>query len=275
MKSTLPFDPRHVVLYDASGTPITSGNPLPVTATVTGLVDTELPIAIAAADNMANPTAPQVLAHLMGWDGATWDRLPGNSVDGLLINLGVNNDVTVTGFVTANAGTNLNTSALALEATLQNLKTALEIIDDWDESDRAKVNIIAGQAGVSANTGAADASTQRVALASRTIKSASGSVAGSGNNTLIAAVASNKIKVLAFSLSTSSTTAVTCIFQSGAGGTELWRVLLQAPTSTAVGANLATALPGWLFETAVSTLLNLNLSSAQTIHWAATYFEEA
>lgn len=30
--------------------------------------------AILAADNMANPTAPQMLAHLMLWDGATWDR---------------------------------------------------------------------------------------------------------------------------------------------------------------------------------------------------------
>lgn len=38
---------------------------------------------------------------------------PGNSTDGLLVNLGANNDVTVTsGSVTANAGTNLNTSAL-------------------------------------------------------------------------------------------------------------------------------------------------------------------
>lgn len=37
---------------------------------------------------------------------------PGNGTDGLLVNLGANNDVTVTGSVTANAGTNLNTSAL-------------------------------------------------------------------------------------------------------------------------------------------------------------------
>lgn len=37
---------------------------------------------------------------------------PGNATDGLLVNLGANNDVTVTGSVTANAGTNLNTSAL-------------------------------------------------------------------------------------------------------------------------------------------------------------------
>jgi hypothetical protein len=44
--------------------------------------------------------------------------------------------------------------------------TALQVIDDWDESDRAKVNPIAGQAGVAAGAGAVDALTQRVTLAS-------------------------------------------------------------------------------------------------------------
>lgn len=43
--------------------------------------------------------------------------------------------------------------------------TALQIIDDWDESDRAKVNPIAGQAGVAAGAGVTGASTQRVVLA--------------------------------------------------------------------------------------------------------------
>lgn len=43
---------------------------------------------------------------------------------------------------------------------------ALQIIDDWDESDRAKVNVIAGQAGITAGAGAVGASTPRVTLAS-------------------------------------------------------------------------------------------------------------
>jgi len=49
-------------------------------ATVT--VDTEFPPAAALADNTANPTTTSVAAFGMVWDGATWDRLPGNSVDG-------------------------------------------------------------------------------------------------------------------------------------------------------------------------------------------------
>jgi hypothetical protein len=43
--------------------------------------------------------------------------------------------------------------------------TSLQIMDDWDESDRAKVNIIAGQAGVSAGNGASGAAVPRVTIA--------------------------------------------------------------------------------------------------------------
>ncbi len=44
--------------------------------------------------------------------------------------------------------------------------TALQIIDDWDESDRAKVNLIVGQAGVAAGAGAVGVTVPRVTLAS-------------------------------------------------------------------------------------------------------------
>jgi hypothetical protein len=44
--------------------------------------------------------------------------------------------------------------------------TSLAIIDDWDESDRAKVNIIVGQAGITAGAGAVAANTPRVTHAS-------------------------------------------------------------------------------------------------------------
>lgn len=108
----------------------------------------------------------------------------------------------------------------------------------------------------------------------RTLVSAGGLVSSSGNNTLVAA-GTNKLKVYAFSLSTLATTAVTCIFQSGASGTELWRAVLQAPTSVGTGANLAVSPPAWLFATASATLLNLNLSGAQSVHWSASYFDEA
>ena len=111
-------------------------------------------------------------------------------------------------------------------------------------------------------------------LIGKTLQSAGGVVSSSGNNTLIGA-GTNKLKVYAFSLSIISTTAVTCIFQSGAGGTELWRVRLQTPTDVAGGANLAISPPAWLFATANATLLNLNLSAAVSVHWSVSYFDEA
>jgi len=45
------------------------------------------------------------------------------------------------------------------------IKTAVEVMDDWDESDRAKVSPIAGQAGIAANAGAMDALTTRITIA--------------------------------------------------------------------------------------------------------------
>jgi len=85
-------------------------------ATVTG----RFPAGSTPADNESNTvTITRIGSFLWCFDGTTWDRCPGNSADGLLVNLGTNNDVTVTsGTVTCNAGTNLNTSALALDATL-------------------------------------------------------------------------------------------------------------------------------------------------------------
>lgn len=54
---------------------------------------------------------------------------------------------------------------LGTETTLAAAAASLSVLDDWDESDRAKVNLIVGQAGVAANNGAVSATTPRVTLA--------------------------------------------------------------------------------------------------------------
>jgi len=91
------------------------------------------------ADNLVN-TTDTINASALGYvfDGATWDRMRGDSTDGVLVNLGTNNDIT--GTVTANAGTNLNTSALALDATLGSVQTAVELIDDTVHSGDAALS---------------------------------------------------------------------------------------------------------------------------------------
>lgn len=59
-------------------------------------VDTELPPAATLGDNTANPSAPAVASFNHWFDGVTWDRARGDSTDGLLVNLGANNDVSAT-----------------------------------------------------------------------------------------------------------------------------------------------------------------------------------
>lgn len=50
-------------------------------------------------------------------------------------------------------------------AEQQTQTTSLSVMDDWDESDRAKVNIIVGQGGVQGGSGVVTANTQRTVLA--------------------------------------------------------------------------------------------------------------
>ena len=147
-------------------------------------------------------------------------------------------------------------------------------------SDNSNIGTNLAQVGgnaVSTGVGAVGTGVQRVVDANgagRTLLSAGGSASSSGNNTLIAA-GTNRLKVYAFSLTTTSTTAMTCIFQSGTSGTELWRVIIQAPSGANAGANLSVAVPSYLFATASATLLNLNLSSANAVHWSVSYYDEA
>jgi hypothetical protein len=53
----------------------------------------------------------------------------------------------------------------ASEASLAAAAASLNVVDDWDEADRAKVNLIVGQAGVAGGSGAVSATTQRMVLA--------------------------------------------------------------------------------------------------------------
>jgi len=111
----------------------------PVSGSVTA--DTELPAAVVLGATVANPTTPMVGAAAMVFNGTTWTRL-------------------ASGSGTVGTGTPRMTLGSNDPAV-----TALQIMDDWDESDRAKVNPIAGQAGVQGGSGTVTALTQRVVLA--------------------------------------------------------------------------------------------------------------
>jgi hypothetical protein len=91
--------------------------------------------------------------------------------------------------------------------------------------------------------------------------------ATSGDNTLVAAVTSKKIRVLAAFMVSAGT--VNARFESGAGGTALTGQMNLV-------ANSGFVLPfnpvGW-FETAVTTLLNLELSGAVSVDGSLVYVE--
>lgn len=90
----------------------------------------------------------------------------------------------------------------------------------------------------------------------------------SGNNTLVLAVASKKIRVLAYNLIGSA--AVNAKFQSGAGGTDLTGLKYIAAAGGGICAPFNPV--GW-FETASNTLLNLNLSGAVAVGGELVYVE--
>lgn len=99
------------------------------------------------------------------------------------------------------------------------------------------------------------------------VKFAAIDAAASGDNTLVAAVAGKKIRVL--SLAIVAAGAVVARAESGAGGTALTGQMT-------LGANAVFALPfnseGW-FETAAGQLLNLELGGAVSVDGCLSYAE--
>lgn len=79
----------------------------------------------AGADNVSNTYAAFLGASLgYYFDGSTWDRVRGDSTDGALVNLGTNNDVTVTGTV---SGTGTAGSAATGVLTVQGIASMTPI----------------------------------------------------------------------------------------------------------------------------------------------------
>lgn len=91
--------------------------------------------------------------------------------------------------------------------------------------------------------------------------------ASAGDNTIVAANATQKIRVTSLFLVNGHTGTQTVRFESGAGGTALTGQMI-------FGANGGMVLPynqqGW-FETAANELLNMELGGATTVDGALTY----
>jgi hypothetical protein len=112
-----------------------------------------------------------------------------------------------------------------------------------------------------------DSASIYVAGVACTPKFAAISASSSGNNTIVSAVSSKKIRVIAFNFIANA--AVNAKWQSGAGGTDLTGLYYLA----ANGGISAPLNDYGYFETASNTLLNLNLSGAVAVGGVLTYIE--
>lgn len=90
----------------------------------------------------------------------------------------------------------------------------------------------------------------------------------SGNNEVVAGEGGKAIRVLAYMVTTSTTTVY---FKSGAANQALWGIDLST-TAGRTGANLATAWPGYLFSTVSADALNVVLTGSAVV--SVTYWKE-
>lgn len=93
--------------------------------------------------------------------GGVYDSSPATRDDGDVVGL----QMTANGYAIVSVNGTVTTAGTVTEASASDIKDAVEVMEDWDESDRAKVNTIAGQAGIAANAGNMDALTTRVVVA--------------------------------------------------------------------------------------------------------------
>ena len=116
--------------------------------------------ATVAADDVGGKLHQRVKISV-GADGAATDMVGGpgtaSAATPRTVTASDSPEVTLLGTIDADTGTiSTNTATMV---------TSLSVLDDWDETDRAKVNPIVGQAGVAAGAGVVGATVQRVTLA--------------------------------------------------------------------------------------------------------------
>ena len=157
---------------------------------VTVTVDSEFPAAAALQDDSANPTTTSVGSHLLGYDSGNtnWNRVEVDDaghlqIDVLSITAGDNNignvDIASIAAGDNNIGNVDIASALPAgsntigvvdlgstdNAVLDAIAASLSVLDDWDDSDYANVNLNIAGSDIAANAGTMSATTPRVTIA--------------------------------------------------------------------------------------------------------------
>ena len=147
----------------SGGTSSTFGAAFPATGTAIGVSDPDGTMGALAAETLDYDTGGATVSQtVMGL------ALPGagGPVAGGTATNPVRTDPTGTTTQPVSAASLPLPTGAATLAEQQAQTTALQILDDWDESDRAKVNLIVGEAGIAAGAGVVGVTVPRVTLAS-------------------------------------------------------------------------------------------------------------
>lgn len=246
-----------------------AGNPLPVNGTVTANlgsiadVATQTTLAALNAKVTACNTAGVVVSSSALPSGAATE----STLSTLSGKVTACNTGAIAGTVTANAGTNLNTSALALESggNIAAAATSLAVVDDWDSSDDCR--------SIPQSAAAMDGAT-RCDVKRFRVK------CGNGANTLISAVVGKKFRLRSLAFLATSATAVTVYLST----TTDTGVLGDATDKLAFdldggGGPAGLVLPhnpdGWLQTSTANEALTATLSAAEEVWVIGTYIEVA
>lgn len=246
-----------------------AGNPIPVNGTVTanlgsiGDVATQTTLAALNAKVTACNTAGVVVSSSALPSGAATEA----TISTLSGKVTACNTGAIAGAVTANAGTNLNTSALALESggNLAAAATSLAVVDDWDSSDDCR--------SIPQSAAAMDGAT-RCDVKRFRVK------CGNGANTLIAAVVGKKFRLRSLAFLATSGTAVTVYLSTttdtGVLGDSTDKLTFDLDGG---GGPAGLVLPhnpdGWLQTSTANEALTATLSAAEEVWIIGTYIEVA
>lgn len=138
------------------------GGTLPVSAV-------SLPLPSGAATEAKQDTGNTSIASIDTKTPALGQAVAGGSVPVVLPAAQITTltpPAAITGFATSAKQDTMIGHIDGLESSFADAVTALQIIDDWDQTNRCAVNLIVGQAGVSAGAGTVDVTTIRTTSAS-------------------------------------------------------------------------------------------------------------
>lgn len=256
------------VPVDASGAavPVTdNGGSLTVDGTVTASAQPGVDIGDVTVNNAAGASAVNIQD---GGNSLTVDNaalsVVGGGTEATALRVTVANDST--GVLSVDD----NGSSLTVD------NAALSVVGGGAESTALRVTIANDSTGVLSvddNGGSLTIDGTVTVTHGKTIKTVSGSF--TADTDVITAVTSKRLKVIAYAFFTFGTSATTLLLKSnGTGGTEVWRVALQAITSTVMGANLAVEAPSFLFATAAGEKLTADTDTGDTIHYSISYFDD-